>query len=50
MRYIIIGLFCIFIAIFIASVAVMFKNKNRFDKKLDKQMLEDDDEYFEVRD
>ncbi len=49
MRYIIIGLFCVFIAIFIAGVVVMFKNKNRFDKKLDKQMLEDDDKYFEVR-
>ncbi len=49
MKYVIIGLFWVFIAIFIAGVVVMFKNKNRFDKKLDKQMLEDDEEYFEVR-
>ncbi len=49
MRYVIIGLFCVFIAIFIAGVAVMFKHKNRFDKKLDEKMLEDDEAYFEVR-
>lgn len=49
MRYVVIGLFCVFIAIFIASVAVIFRNRNRFDKKLEKQMLENDDEYFEVR-
>ncbi len=49
MRYVVIGLFCVFIAIFIASVAVIFRNRNRFDKKLEKQMFEDDEAYFEVR-
>ncbi len=39
----------IVIAIFLVLVIVLFRNQNLFDKNLDRQMLEEDEEYFEIK-
>ncbi len=43
MRLVVIAIFCVFIAIFMASVTVMSKNDRIFNEKLDKQMLEENE-------
>ncbi len=49
MRLVVIAIFCVFIAIFIADMVVRFKNEKIFNEKLEKQMLESDEIYFEIR-
>ncbi len=41
--------FYIVVAIFLVLVIVIFRNQSLFDKNLDRQMLEEDEEYFEIK-